>query len=113
MGLEPLAIGILGLLVLAVLIILGMRIAFATALLGFVGLALMKNTAVAGNVLGFLIHGIVAHYSFSVIPLFIIMGYYAFYAGLTDDIFNTARHWVGHYPGGLAISTVLAARRTS
>ena len=41
MGFEPLTMGLLGLLVLAVLIILGMRIAFATALMGFVGLALM------------------------------------------------------------------------
>jgi tripartite ATP-independent transporter DctM subunit len=61
---------------------------------------------VAGNVVGFLPHAIVAHYSLSVIPLFIIMGYYAFYAGLTDDIFFTARQWVGHLPGGLAIASV-------
>jgi tripartite ATP-independent transporter DctM subunit len=57
-------------------------------------------------VVGFLPHAIVAHYSLSVIPLFIIMGYYAFYAGLTDDIFFTARQWVGHLPGGLAIASV-------
>jgi tripartite ATP-independent transporter DctM subunit len=66
----------------------------------------MKNMAVAGKVVGFLPYGIVAHYSLSVIPLFIIMGYYAFYAGLTDDIFFTARQWIGHLPGGLAIATV-------
>ena len=107
MGFEPLTMGLLGLLVLGVLIVLGMRIAFATAMMGFIGIALMKNIAVAGNVLGFLVHGIVAHYSFSVIPLFIIMGYYAFYAGLTDDIFETARNWVGHLSGGLAMATVL------
>jgi tripartite ATP-independent transporter DctM subunit len=83
-----------------------MRIAFATALVGFVGLWIMKNAGVAGNVLGFLPHAIVAHYSLSVIPLFIIMGYYAFYAGLTDDIFFAARQWVGHLPGGLAIASV-------
>jgi len=107
MEFAPLTIGIFGLLILGALIILGMRIAFATAMLGFLGLWLMKDMTVAGNVLGFLIHGIVAHYSFSVIPLFIIMGYYAYYAGLTDDIFWTARNWVGHYPGGLAMSMVL------
>jgi len=61
---------------------------------------------VAGKVVGFLPHGIVAHYSLSVIPLFIIMGYYAYYAGLTDDMFFTARQWIGHFPGGLAIATV-------
>jgi tripartite ATP-independent transporter DctM subunit len=103
---DPLWMGLLGLGVLFVLVILGMRIAFATALVGFLGLCALKNVTVASKVLGFLPHGIVAHYSLSVIPLFIIMGYYAFYAGLTDDIFFTARQWFGHYPGGLAITTV-------
>ena len=98
--------GLLGLAAIFVLVVLGMRIAFATILVGFVGLWSMKNIIVAGKVVGFLPHGIVAHYSLSVIPLFIIMGYYAFYAGLTDDIFNTARTWVGHLPGGVAIATV-------
>ena len=103
---DPLIMGLIGLSAIFVLVVLGMRIAFATALVGFVGLWIMKNMGVAGNVLGFLPHAIVAHYSLSVIPLFIIMGYYAFYAGLTDDIFFTARQWVGHLPGGLAIASV-------
>ncbi len=103
---DPLTMGLLGLGAIFVLILLGMRIAFATALVGFVGLWVMKNMGVAGKVVGFLPHGIVAHYSLSVIPLFIIMGYYAYYAGLTDDIFFTARQWIGHFPGGLAIATV-------
>jgi tripartite ATP-independent transporter DctM subunit len=103
---DHLTMGLLGLGAIFVLILLGMRIAFATALVGFVGLWVMKDMSVAGKVVGFLCHGIVAHYSLSVIPLFIIMGYYAFYAGLTDDIFFTARQWIGHLPGGLAIATV-------
>jgi tripartite ATP-independent transporter DctM subunit len=103
---DPLTMGLLGLGAIFVLILLGMRIAFATALVGFVGLWVMKDMSVAGKVVGFLCHGIVAHYSLSVIPLFIIMGYYAFYAGLTDDIFFTARQWIGHLPGGIAIATV-------
>jgi tripartite ATP-independent transporter DctM subunit len=103
---DPLIMGLIGLSAIFVLVVLGMRIAFATALVGFVGLWIMKNFVVAGKVVGFLPHAIVAHYSLSVIPLFIIMGYYAFYAGLTDDIFFTARQWVGHLPGGLAIASV-------
>ena len=103
---DPLTMGLLGLGAVFVLILLGMRIAFATALVGFVGIWMMKNMGVAGKVVGFLPHGIVAHYSLSVIPLFIIMGYYAYYAGLTNDIFFTARQWIGHFPGGIAIATV-------
>ena len=105
---DPLLMGLLGLAAIGVLVLLGMRIAFAAALVGFVGLWSLKNLAIAGKALGFLPHGIIAHYSFSVVPLFIIMGYYAFYAGLTDDIFSTARKWLGHLSGGLAIATVFA-----
>lgn len=103
---EPLTIGLLGIAAIFILVLLGMRIAFATALVGFVGITYMKNIIVAGNVVGYLPHAIVAHYSLSVIPLFIIMGYFAYYAGLTNDIFHTGRQWTGHLPGGLAIASV-------
>jgi tripartite ATP-independent transporter DctM subunit len=103
---DQMTMGLLGLGAIFVLVVLGMRIAFATALVGFVGIWIMKNLLVAGKVVGYLPHAIVAHYSLSVIPLFIIMGYYAFYAGLTDDIFYTARQWFGHLSGGLAVATV-------
>lgn len=85
---------------------LGMRIAFAAALVGFAGLVVLKGWGVAGGTLGFIPYRIVAHYPLSVIPLFIIMGYFAYFAGLTRDLLGTARQWVGHLPGGLAIATV-------
>ena len=102
---DPLVVGYMGLGAISVLIVLGMRIAFATALVGIVGVALLKGWDTAFYMSGYLPHGIVAHYSLSVIPLFIIMGYFAFFAGLTKDIFQTAREWFGHFPGGLAIAT--------
>jgi len=77
---DPLIMGLIGLSAIFVLVVLGMRIAFATALVGFVGLWIMKNFGVAGNVLGFLPHAIVAHlflkcYS----PFTLSWGSYAFY----------------------------------
>jgi tripartite ATP-independent transporter DctM subunit len=102
---DPLIAGYLGIAAITVLIILGMRIAFATALVGIVGIAFLKGWGTAFSIAGYLPHGIVAHYSLSVIPLFIIMGYFAFFAGLTSDVFQTARQWFGHLPGGLAIAT--------
>ena len=102
---DPLVVGYMGLGAISVLIVLGMRIAFATALVGILGVALLKGWNTAFYMSGYLPHGIVAHYSLSVIPLFIIMGYFAFFAGLTKDIFQTARQWFGHFPGGLAIAT--------
>ena len=102
---DTLVIGYLGIGAISILIVLGMRIAFATALVGILGIAVLKGWNTAFYIAGYLPHGIVAHYSLSVIPLFIIMGYFAFFAGLTRDIFHTARQWFGHFPGGLAIAT--------
>jgi len=102
---DPLVAGYLGIAAITVLIILGMRVAFATALVGILGIAFLKGWGTAFTISGYLPHGIVAHYSLSVIPLFIIMGYFAFFAGLTKDVFQTARQWFGHFPGGLAIAT--------
>lgn len=102
---DPLVAGYIGIGLITVMIILGMRIAFATALVGIMGIALLKGWDTAYYMAGYLPHGIVAHYSLSVIPLFIIMGYFGFYAGLTTEVFQTARQWFGHLPGGLAIAT--------
>ncbi|MBW1673444.1 MAG: TRAP transporter large permease [Deltaproteobacteria bacterium] len=102
---DPLVAGYIGIGIITLLIILGMRIAFATALVGIIGIGLLKGWSTAFYIAGYLPHGIVAHYSLSVIPLFIIMGYFGFYAGLTREVFQTARQWFGHFPGGLAIAT--------
>ena len=102
---DPL-MGYLGLLGVVILVFLGMRIAYAAAFVGFCGLVSLKGLSVSGKTLGFLIHGIVAHYSLSVVPLFIVMGYFSLYGGLTDDLFDTARNWLGNISGGIAIATI-------
>jgi tripartite ATP-independent transporter DctM subunit len=102
---EPITVGYIGLVLISVLIALGMRVAFATAFVGIFGIAFLKGWNVAFQVSGYLPQGVIAHYSLSVIPLFIIMGYFAYFAGLTKDVFFTARQWFGHLPGGLAIAT--------
>ncbi|MCF8079668.1 MAG: TRAP transporter large permease [Desulfobacterales bacterium] len=102
---EPIIIGYLSLAVMTILIVMGMHIAFVTPLVAFMGIVFLKGWNVAFNMAGYLPHGIAAHYSLSVIPLFIIMGYLGFFSGLTRDIFLTARQWFGHLPGGMAIAT--------
>jgi len=102
---EPSVIGYIGVGVLIALVTLGMPIAFASALVGIAGITVLKSWNVALALSGFLPHGVTAHYSLSVIPLFIVMGYFAYFAELTGDVFKSARNWVGHFPGGLALAT--------
>ena len=103
---DPITTGIIGCIALLLLLILGMPIAFATSLVGFLGICFMKNWAVASQTIGYLLYPLATKYTLSVIPMFILMGYFAFYAGLTADIFSVARKWLGHLSGGLSIATV-------
>ena len=104
-----------------VMVVLGMRVAFAAGMAGFVGLivifwskkdfggedftwALTVATKTAGQVP----HSKVSAHALSLIPTFILIGYLAYYAGLTKALFEAAKRWIAWLPGGLAVSTVFA-----
>ncbi|MFH0914371.1 MAG: TRAP transporter large permease [Chloroflexota bacterium] len=103
--LDPLTVGILGLAVFLILVLLGTWIGFAAATVGLFGIALIKGWPALAGAAGYIFYAETASFTLSVIPLFILMGYFAGYGGLTRDIFYTARQWLGHFPGGLAIAT--------
>ncbi|WP_212523296.1 TRAP transporter large permease [Actibacterium sp. MT2.3-13A] len=118
---EPIEIGIYVSLGMLVLVLLGMRVAFAAALSGLVGLIWIfwakKGYApddfgwaltVAVKTAGQVPHSKVASQALSLIPTFILIGYLAYYAGLTKALFEAAKRWVGWLPGGLAVSTIFA-----
>lgn len=106
---SDLTIGALGLIAVLVLIAIGMRVAYAVTLVGVIGLAVMRDWGAATSFAGYLPSSVVGTYAYSVIPLFIIMGYFTYYAGVTDELFKAARAWVRHLPGGLPIATALAS----
>ena len=47
-------------------------------------------------------------YALSILPMFILIGFLAFHAGLTKALFEAAKRWFGRLPGGLAVATVFA-----
>ncbi len=106
---DPLTLGALGFLVLIVMVVLGVHIVFATALTGFIGIAILKGWTVAANVAGIIPHSTASNYLFSVLPMFILIGFFAHASGMVGGAYRAARAWMGWMPGGLAISTVLAA----
>jgi TRAP-type C4-dicarboxylate transport system permease large subunit len=42
------------------------------------------------------------------LPMFIFIGFLAFHAGMTHQLFDAARKWLGWLPDGLAVATVFA-----
>ncbi|OWU68372.1 C4-dicarboxylate ABC transporter permease [Phaeobacter sp. 22II1-1F12B] len=93
---------------LLVMVALGVRIFVAAALTGFLGLLIMRGWTAAIGLAGLTPYAKTADYSFSVLPMFILIGFLAYHAGITRSLFEAARIWVGRLNGGLAVSTVLA-----
>lgn len=89
-----------------VLMFLGLPVAFAVALMGFIGYWILGGLGPALHVMGIVPYGSVCMYSLTVIPLFLFMGNVAHHAGFGTDIFRAAKSWVGAIPGGLAQATV-------
>ena len=106
---DPLTVGALGFVVLITMVMLGVHIVFATAITGFLGIVILKGWTVAVNIAGIIPHSTGSNYLFSVLPMFILIGFFAHASGMVQGAYRAARAWMGWMPGGLAVSTVLAA----
>ncbi len=103
---SPVLFGILGIVALIVVLFSGMNIGFAMLVVGFVGMIIARNFNGAIGLLMTTPYASVAKYSLSVIPLFVLMGQFAFYGGLSQDLFRFCYKWLGRLPGGLAVATI-------
>ncbi len=103
---NPVVIGILGILFLFLLLALRMQIGFCMALVGFVGFAVLGSLNPSFSILGMEPFKIGATYSLTVIPLFILMGQFANYSRMGFEIYQTVYRWLGFLPGGLSMATI-------
>ncbi len=100
-----------------VLVVIGVRVAFAAAVSGFIGLLWIfsakfgfeKGFMVAMKMAGTIPHSKVSTLALSLIPTFILIGFLAYHAGLTRALFEAAKRWVGWLPGGMGVATVFSA----
>lgn len=108
-AMDPLFIGFGGLAVLLALIAIRVPIAVALFSVAFFGLWLAFDQRMALGLLNAVPYSFAASWTLSSVPLFLFMGFVAYHTGLTQGLFRAARAWVGSLPGGLAVSSVLAA----
>ena len=100
-------VGIIGIVVLLiVLFVFGMPVGFAMAVVGFCGFAYVVSFNAALNMIAADVWSTFSKYGLTVIPLFILMGYLAFNAGIAERLYDAAYKWMGHWRGGLAIATI-------
>lgn len=106
---SSIVIGFVGMLGLFSAILLGINVMVALGVVGVVGLASIVGVQAATSILATTFYDTTHSFNFSVIPMFLLMGYFAMRAGLGDDLFEAATKWMGRLPGGLAIATTAAA----
>jgi len=100
-------IGTIGIVILLlILFLLGMPVGFAMGVVGFCGFWYVVSFKAALNMISTDMWFTFSKYGLTVIPLFVLMGYLAFNAGIAERLYEAAYKWVGHWPGGLAIATI-------
>jgi C4-dicarboxylate transporter DctM subunit len=122
-------ISIIGFAALLVLIFLGVPLGFALMFVGLIGFAYVRADMVGQALISWGEAGLefnaraingalvmtgqqmydqVTLYSFTVIPLFILMGAFINRSNLAHELYDAANAFVGHFRGGMAIGTVVA-----
>ncbi|MGR3321199.1 MAG: TRAP transporter large permease [Sagittula sp.] len=102
-------IGLAGLGLLLVLIAL--RVPIGAALIGvsFGGIWVLVGERAAWGALKVIPYNFAASWHLSSVPMFLLMGFVCFHAGLTRGLFETARLWLSRLPGGLAIASIFGS----
>lgn len=104
----PTEVGFLGMFILIILLLSRMHIGIAMGLVGFLGFAYIAGWEPALGVLRTVPYTTFANDGMSVIPLFILMGSFAFAAGMSEDLYRAVHKIFGSLRGGLAMATVAA-----
>lgn len=88
------------------LLALGMPIGFALGLTATVGTLVLVNPHGALSLLGSTVFETAIDYNLSVVPMFVLMGFIASNAGLSEALYRSCNIWLGHRRGGLALATI-------
>jgi len=103
---EPLTVGIIGVIVLIILLFSGMPLAVVMTFVGFGGMVIIAGWDAAFALLKTVPFTMATNYELSTIPLFVLMGTLCFYSGLSEQLYRTAYTWLGSMRGGLSMATI-------
>ena len=103
---DFITINLIGLAAMLLLLALGVPIGFTMGMVGLVGSAVMIGIEPSLSMLGQTAFETVVTDDLSVVPLFILMGYFATSSGLSEALFRAFNTWMGHLRGGLALATI-------
>lgn len=106
---DPLSIGVFGIVLLVIFLILGVHVAVAMMVTSLVGVFWITGSfATALTLLGNTSYGALMDYMFGAIPMFVIMGMLIVHSGSSEELYDFAGSFFRHFKGGIAIGTVAA-----
>lgn len=104
---SPLDIGFASLIAMVVLVYAGLYVPIALALVSFVGVWLLRDSAtLAGRLMALATDESISSYLFGVVPLFVLMGLVVSEADIGRDTFAVANRAFRRIKGGLGMATV-------
>jgi tripartite ATP-independent transporter DctM subunit len=103
---NPVTVGIIGIVFLIVILFSKFPVAFCMTLVGLLGFGYLVSPEAALNIMAKDFYTVFSSYSLTVVPLFVFMGQILFYSGISRKLYDVAHAWLGHYRGGLAMATV-------
>jgi tripartite ATP-independent transporter DctM subunit len=103
---DPTLLAVSILVLLFVLLAAGMPIGFAMGLSAFLGTLLLIDAQASLALLGQTAYETALTYNLSVVPMFVLMGYIAGEARLSESLYRACNAWLGHRRGGLALATI-------
>lgn len=95
----------------SLLLLLAIRVPIAVAMLAvsFCGIGVIMGFNVAWNALAIIPYQFSSSWILSSVPMFVLMGYVAYRAELTQGLFRAVQVWLARVPGGLAIAAIFGA----
>ncbi len=103
---EPIVVGYIAIAILILILFSGIPIGVAMGVIGILGVAYIAGWGAGLGMLQRFPYDSSASYTLSVVPLFILMGTFCFYAGISQDLYRAVYKWLGHQRGGLAMATI-------
>ncbi|GAB4114187.1 MAG: TRAP transporter permease [Rubrivivax sp.] len=101
-------VALLGFVGMFALMALRVPIGVAMGITGVLGFGVLSGLKPALNLLGNVPLSVLTDYNLLVIPMFILMGAFASHSGMSRELFDAGRAWLGHRRGGLAYASIAA-----
>jgi C4-dicarboxylate transporter, DctM subunit len=101
-------VALLGFLGMFALMALRVPIGVSMGIVGVLGFGALSGLKPALNLLGNVPLSVLSDYNLLVIPMFILMGAFASHSGMSRELFDAGRAWLGHRRGGLAYAGIAA-----